>query len=262
MGEGGKPSVESPAVRCKTKKQTKSVKNLVENIEANKVIPDCEKVKEMTPVRKMLKSKLKNVTKLKEKKMTSAKSKELNFTQDDKKSELLSLEVVEENSEVVVISDMLRTSQSKIQEIPSDYGQSYRPKIAHERGMGARKETRTEVTLRNTARKLNLKKITSMFEQVPVGESKTQSRNTYIQKTSDMNGVSWGGEMCTVQTESSNCDSQSEVQEQGGAKRHLGFGARMDCDWAGEFEKGNETEDVIGSSSQREGISANQRGEI
>ena len=58
----------------------------------------------------MLKSKLKNVKKLKEKKMTSEKSKELNFTQDDKKSEVLSLEV-EENSEVVVISDMLRTSQ-------------------------------------------------------------------------------------------------------------------------------------------------------
>jgi hypothetical protein len=234
------------------------VKNLVENIEANKVIPDCEKVKEMTPVRKMLKSKC---NKIEGKKMTSAKSKELNFTQDDKKSELLSLEV-EENSEVVGISEMLRTSQSKIQDFPIDYGQPCRPKIAHERGMGARKETRTEATLRNTARKLNLKKITSMFEQVPVGESKTQSRNTYIQKTSDMNGVSWGGEMCTVQTESSNCDSQSEVQEQGGAKRHLGFGARMDCDWAGEFEKGNETEDVIGSSSQREGISANQRGEF
>jgi hypothetical protein len=194
-------------------------------------------------------------------KMTSAKTKELNFTQDDKKSELLSLEV-EENSEVDVISDILRTSQSKIQDIPSDYGEPYRPKIAHERGMGARKETRTEVTLRNTARKLNLKKINSIFEQVPVGESKTQSRNSDILKTSDMNGVSWGGEMCTVQTGSSNCDGQSEVQEQGGAKRHLGFGATMDCDWAGEFEKGNETEDLIGSSLEREGISANKRVEF
>ena len=75
---------------------------------------------------------------------------------------------VEENTEVVVISDMLRTSQSKIQDIPSDYGQPYRPKIVNERGMGAKNEIRTEATLRNTAKKLNLKKITSIFEQVPV----------------------------------------------------------------------------------------------
>ena len=67
MIEEGGNQVWSPAVRCKTKKQTKSVKNLVENIEANMFNPDCEKVKEMTPVRKMLKSKLRNVTKLKEK---------------------------------------------------------------------------------------------------------------------------------------------------------------------------------------------------
>ena len=103
-------------------------------------------------------------------KMTSAKSKELNFTKDDKKSELLSLEV-EENSEVDVISDILRTSQSKIQDIPSDYGQPCRPKIAHERGMGARKETRTEATLRNTARKLNLKKINSILNKFQWGEA-------------------------------------------------------------------------------------------
>jgi hypothetical protein len=68
--------------------------------------------------------------------------------------------------------------------------------------------------------------------------------------------------MFTVQTGSSNFDSHSEVQEQEGAKRLLGFGAVMDCDWAGELEKENETEDAIGSSLDREGISANQSGEF
>ena len=80
------------------------------------------------------------------------KSKELNFTENDKKSELLSLKV-EENIEVAVIFDMLKTSHLKVQDIPNDYRQPYRAENAHEKGMGAIKETRTEAKLRNTASK-------------------------------------------------------------------------------------------------------------
>ena len=86
------------------------------------------------------------------------KSKELNITENDKKSELLSLKV-EENIEVAVISDMLKTSRLKVQDIPNDYRQPYRPE-----------KNRSKV--KKYCKKINLKKITLIFEQAPGGKAK------------------------------------------------------------------------------------------
>ena len=98
------------------------------------------------------------MTKFKQKKITLVKSKELNFTENDKKSELLSLKV-EENSEVAVISDMLKTYHLKVQDIPNDYRQPYRPE-----------KNRSKV--KKYCKKINLKKITLIFEQAPGGKAK------------------------------------------------------------------------------------------
>ena len=53
--------------------------------------------------------------------------------------------------------------------------------------------------LGNTTRILKLKKISSMFEPVPTGESKTRPENADILYTSDTVGMNWARAICTVQ---------------------------------------------------------------
>ena len=92
--------------------------------------------------------------------------------------------------------------------------------------------------LSNTARKLNLKKISKMFKTIPVGATcngeNTEIKNTF-QSTSDVVGVSWVGENCTVKETKAECDNQSEGALESGPKRHLGLGVAKDCDWRGKW---------------------------
>ena len=204
----------------------------IENSEWNTKLNVSEK--EMTPIRKMLSRRTK--------KTTSEEEKKTSFVKVDKN--VKKVKFLEE-----VISDEsrdLKTSQKMLRGKPEVQLQTSSQETAHEKGRGAsKKETKTEAKLRVAARKLKLKKITSIFEQVPLGERQTNSReNTLI--TLGKSGVSLGGEMCTAQ-ESTNCVSQPQVQGQVGPKRHLGLGEDLDCDWVGGAEDQNELEDLIGS---------------
>ena len=123
------------------------------------------------------------------------------------------------------------------------------------------KKTRTEVMLGNTARKLKLKKISSMFEPVCTGESKTKTENADILHTLDK-GMSWAGAICTVQREDAVCVSQSGELEKGVTKRHLRFGGTLDYDWTEGAVKEIGLEDVIGSGLGDGQLLANQRGDF
>ena len=117
--------------------------------------------------------------------------------------------------------------------------------------------------LSTTARKLNLKKISKMFKTIPVGATcngeNTDIKNTF-QSTSDVVGVSWVGENCTVKETKAECDNQSEGALESGPKRHLGLGVAKDCDWRGGNGSENGWEDVIGSCSGLREHSANSGG--
>ena len=154
-----------------------------------------------------------------------------------------------------------QTSQICAEDLPRDQENSLRLNLSHTKGVGgARKKTKTEVMLGNTAKKLNLKKISSLFEPVRVGESKSARNITtggnFVQTS--VVGVSWEGEKCTVQQTNTNCDSQSEKLAQEGPKRHLDFESCLDCDWAGGTEKEFERDEVIGCGLGVVEISANQ----
>ena len=113
---------------------------------------------------------------------------------------------------------------------------------SHDKGVGgARKKTKTEVMLINTARKLKLKKISTMFDTIPVGATSIGMKpetNSNFGQTSEAIGVSWVGEKCTVQLAKAKCDDQSEGAVQEWPKRHLRFEGSLDCDWPGGGELG------------------------
>ena len=207
---------------------------------------------EMTPVRRLLKTKLQNVTKLTQKKTTSEiiEKKDFSVITSDKKLRLLCLEESRESSVNQI------KSQTVVLKNQNPIEQPRRPEITHKRGGGRRKETRTETKLRKTAENLKLKKISSIFETVPMGEYTTLSKL----QTSDFIGVSWGVENCTGNTASILCDNQWEKPEQGAAKRHLGFGGQIGCDWMGGAEAKSVLEDVIGLGLEEGKCSANGEG--
>ena len=190
--------------------------------------------KEMTPIRKMLSGR--------RKKTTSEEKKTTSFVKIDKN--FMKVKFLED-----VKTDKprdLENSQKMLRGRPESPLQTSSQEKAHGKGRGgSKKETKTEAKLRVAARKLKLKKITSIFEPVPVGERQETNRENIL-ITLEKSGVSLGGEMCT-EHESTNCVSQSQGQGQVGPKRHLGLGEDLDCDWVGGSEEKNALEDLIGS---------------
>ena len=57
------------------------------------------------------------------------------------------------------------------------------------------------------------------------------------------------------------CDNQWEKMEQGAAKRHLGFGGQIGCEWMGVADAKSVVEYVIGRSLEEGKCSANGEGE-
>ena len=89
------------------------------------------------------------------------------------------------------------------------------------------KRIKNEAKLRTTAKKLNLKTLSSIFQPVPVGGRQISSAVISSQQTLSLGRMSWGGETCTMQAGSSICSSQSEIERQGIAKRHRWFGGQL-----------------------------------
>ena len=132
--------------------------------------------------------------------------------------------------------------QTCTNDVPEDQDTAKMTTSSHNKGVGgARKKTKTEVMLINTARKLKLKKISTMFDTIPVGATSIGMKpetNSNFGQTSEAIGVSWVGEKCTVQLAKAKCDDQSEGAVQEWPKRHLRFEGSLDCDWPGGGELG------------------------
>ena len=220
-------------------RQNMSVKDMVTSFEVNGATKVSIEEKSVTPTRKMLKTKLKNVTriKLEIQKMTEVDSQEDKFSRNDNNVLCLSLSLEDKKTvEDVTSLDKLRLSH-QVGDILNQSEQPKRLKSDHAKGGGPRKETKNEAKLRTTAKKLNLKKISSIFQPIPVGGREASSAVISSQQTLGLDRMSWGGETCTVQAGSTICASQSEMERQGVAKRHLGLGASLGCDWTGGLEQ-------------------------
>ena len=89
-------------------------------------------------------------------------------------------------------------------------------------------------TLEETARKPNLRKIKSFFEQKTTGGNEALTENENLKTSSSIEGgvgVTWAVTTGTVQCETEFCVDQSEGVAGNGLMNHLGFGRTEPYDW-------------------------------